>query len=173
MEKTEQLTNEYIAKELSRLREIRERLESEYEYMAFRCKHGIGDVEATREEAYRLGRILGKRNNDIRVETQTKSDNIKCKNPKNKDVLECIERLKNDVSRAEKEIEVFTVCAVAEDIGVITGSIGKASQLVNAIAFLINDIENHSAKGDWLMPNVEAKYVEIKAEMSDTHADDN
>lgn len=161
-------------KELTKLMGIRERLEHEYEYVAFKCKHGIGDIEANREEAYRLGRILGKHNEAIRAETeietrenQIKSDNVKCKNPKNKDVIEYIEHLKKDVLKAEKECEVLLLCAVSESFGVASGSIGSASQLATAIAFLINDIERHSKKEVSLMPTIIAKYAQAKTEMSD------
>lgn len=161
-------------KELTKLMGIRERLENEYEYVAFKCKHGIGDIEANREEAYRLGRILGKHNEAIRAETeietrgnQIKSDNVKCKNPKNKDVIEYIEHLKKDVLKAEKECEVLLLCAVSESFGVASGSIGSASQLAAAIAFLINDIERHSKKEVSLMPTIIAKYAQAKTEMSD------
>lgn len=163
-------------KELTKLMKIRERLENgerlenEYEYVAFKCRCGIGDIEANREEAYRLGRILGKQNEDIRLETQAKqikSDNVKCKNPKNKDVIEYIEHLKKDVLKAEKECEVLLLCAVSESFGVASGSIGSASQLAAAIAFLINDIERHSKKEVSLMPTIIAKYAQAKTEMSD------
>ena len=154
-------------KELTKLMGIRERLENEYEYVAFKCKHGIGDIEANREEAYRLGRILGMRNNDIRVDTQTKSDNIECKNPKNKSVIEYLDRMKKDVLIAKKEIDVFTMIAVSESFGIATGSIGNASQLTTAIAFLINDLESHSKKEISLLPEISKMYLKVKAEMSD------
>ena len=159
-------------KELTKLMGIRERLESEYEYVAFRCRHGIGDIEVNREEAYRLGRILGKQNETIRVETQTKSDNIKCKNPKNKDVIEYLDHMKKDVLKAEKEIDVFTMCAVSESFGVASGNIGSASQLAAAIAFQISDIERHSKKEVSLMPIIITKYAQAKAEMSGKHDSD-
>ena len=154
-------------KELTKLMGIRERLENEYEYVAFKCKHGIGDIEVNREEAYRLGRILGMRNNDIRVDTQTKSDNIECKNPKNKSVIEYLDRMKKDVLNVKKEIDVFTMIAVSESFGIATGSIGSASQLTTAIAFLINDLESHSKKEISLLPEISKMYLKVKAEMSD------
>ena len=156
-------------KELTKLMKIRERLENEYEYVAFNCRHGIGDVEANREEAYRLGRILGIRLVDIEVDTRIKNNDFKCKckNPKNKDVIEYIEHLKKDVLKAEKECEVLLLCAVSESFGVASGSIGSASQLAAAIVFLINDIERRSKKEVSLMPTIIAKYAQAKTEMSD------
>ncbi|WP_304067839.1 hypothetical protein [Megamonas hypermegale] len=159
-------------KELIKLMGIRERLEKEYEYVAFKCRHGIGDVEANRVEAYRLGRILGMRNNDIRVDTQTKSDNIECKNPKNKSVIEYLDRMKKDVLNAEKEIDVFTMIAVSESFGIATGSIGSASQLTTAIAFLINDLESHSKKEVSLLPEISKMYLKVKNEKSGKHDSD-
>ena len=159
-------------KELTKLMGIRERLENEYEYVAFKCRHGIGDVEANREEAYRLGRILGMRNNDIRVDTQTKSDNIECKNPKNKSVIKYLDRMKKDVLNAEKEIDVFTMIAVSESFGIATGSIGSASQLTTAIAFLINSLESHSKEEISLLPAISKMYLEVKNEMSGKHDSD-
>ena len=166
-------------KELTKLMGIRERLENEYEYVAFKCRRGIGDVEANREEAYRLGRILGKHNEAIRAETeietrenQIKSDNVKCKNPKNKDVIEYLDRMKKDVLNAEKEIDVFTMIAVSESFGIATGSIGSASQLTTAIAFLINDLESHSKKEISLLPAISKMYLKVKNEMSGKHDSD-
>lgn len=161
-------------KELTKLMGIRERLENEYEYVAFKCRHGIGDVEANREEAYRLGRILGIRLVDIEVDTRIKNNDFKCKckNPKNKDVLEYIEHLKIDISKSEKECEIFTVCAVSEDAGVITGSLGEVSSLAAAIAFLINDIEKHSIEDVSLIPMIKAKYTQLKVEGNDEHDGD-
>lgn len=162
-------------KDLTKLMAIRERLENEYEYVAFRCRRGIGDFKANQEEAYRLGRILGKQNETIRMETQEKqikSDNVKCKNPKNKSVIEYLDRMKKDVLNAEKEWDVLLLCAVSESFGVASGSIGSASQLTAAIAFLINDIERHSEKEVSLMPMIITKYAQVKAEMSDEHDGD-
>lgn len=113
MEKTEQLTNEYIAKELSRLREIRARLENEYEYMAFSCRHGIGDVEANKAEAHRLGRILGRRaviiERELSDDTKRKNNDTKCKNPKNQDVLNKFEMILSDIKNANEEIRGVTL----------------------------------------------------------------
>ena len=166
MEKTEQLTNEYIAKELSRLREIRERLENEYEYMAFSCRHGIGDVEANKAEAHRLGRILGRRaviiERELSDDTKRKNNDTKCKNPKNQDALKYIEQIRDTLITSDAEVGTFVIGVVFNDNNIATGSIGSLMPLARTIGFLIRDLENHSSGKPYILPIVKTSYEEFK-----------
>lgn len=161
---------------------IVERLRVEYENICLAAKRMNSKDDKTyaaivRDRVAFLGNILGYTTKEIRDciegEPKEKTDsNIKCKNHKNKDVIEYIENLKKDVLKAEKECDVLLLCAVSESFGVASGSIGSASQLAAAIAFLISDIERHSKKGVSLMPMIITKYAQVKAEMSGKHDGD-
>lgn len=173
------LTNEQITEELINLRKIRNRLKKEYEYA--KVKYRISKSDEAKEEAMSFGKLLGYGTEYIEEELKQilladkdSEKHLSCRNPKNKDAVEYINTLRNEVLSEDKEVTAFTVSVVFNDgDAVATGSIGNIVKVSGAIAVLMNDIENHAKDDDVeILPIVKQMYRQIKKERKINGGDD-
>lgn len=109
-----EITNEYIAKELTNLREVKERVEMEYEYA--KSKYRISKSNEAKNQAMSFGKLLGYGTEYIEEELKQilladkgNEKPLKCKNPKNQDVLNKFEMILSDIKNANEEIRGVTL----------------------------------------------------------------